>query len=76
MFFLNAEEQTSGINEYSERASHDENAIRLLIAAALLEEIRLAIFEQTTFRCSAGISHNKVILILVFIERLEISRNF
>jgi DNA polymerase eta len=38
---------------------------RLLAAAAVIvEEMRAAIFEQTGFRCSAGIAHNKARKIL------------
>ena len=32
----------------------------LAMAAVIVEEMRAAIFEQTGFRCSAGIAHNKV----------------
>ena len=34
--------------------------LKLLIGAKLAEEMRKRVFEQTTFKCSAGISHNKV----------------
>ena len=34
---------------------------RLAVAGVILEEMRLAVYEQTGFRCSAGISHNKVL---------------
>jgi len=52
--------QLKGLNEYQEQRHKNENVVRLLIAAAMVEEMRLAIYEQTTFCCSAGISHNKV----------------
>lgn len=39
---------------------HDQSLHRLASAAALVEEMRSAVFEKTGFRCSAGISHNKV----------------
>lgn len=32
----------------------------LAMAAVIVEEMRAAVFEQTGFRCSAGIAHNKV----------------
>ena len=32
----------------------------LAVAAIIVEEMRAAVFEQTGFRCSAGIAHNKV----------------
>ena len=35
-------------------------AIRLAVAASLVEEMRAAVFADTGFTCSAGISHNKV----------------
>ncbi len=35
--------------------------IRLSIGAAVVEEMRKAVFDQTEFRCSAGIAHNKTL---------------
>ncbi|XP_063712731.1 DNA polymerase eta-like isoform X2 [Symsagittifera roscoffensis] len=35
--------------------------LRLLIGAQIVEEIRLAVYERTEFRCSAGIAHNKIL---------------
>lgn len=32
-------------------------------AAAIVEEMRTAVYEKTGYRCSAGIAHNKVITI-------------
>ena len=34
--------------------------MRLAIGALLTEELRAAILEETGFKCSAGIAHNKV----------------
>ncbi|KAG8225399.1 hypothetical protein J437_LFUL004599, partial [Ladona fulva] len=39
----------------------DSQSTRLVIGAAIVEEMRAAIYEETTFRCSAGISGNKVL---------------
>lgn len=59
-FFSITDERLLGLEEYMSNSIKEENVLRLLIAAALVEEIRFAIYEQTSFRCSAGISHNKV----------------
>ncbi|KAL5009243.1 hypothetical protein ScPMuIL_014824 [Solemya velum] len=37
------------------------NDSRLAVGAVIVEEIRAAVYEQTGFRCSAGIAHNKVL---------------
>ncbi|XP_021932268.1 DNA polymerase eta isoform X2 [Zootermopsis nevadensis] len=34
---------------------------RLAVAGIIVEEMRTAVFRQTGFRCSAGISHNKIL---------------
>ncbi|XP_039255290.2 DNA polymerase eta-like [Styela clava] len=44
----------------SSESSINEN-IRLVIAGAITEEIRAAVYHQTGFRCSAGVSHNKML---------------
>ena len=33
---------------------------RLAVGAAIMEEMRKAVYDKTGFRCSAGIAHNKV----------------
>lgn len=38
---------------------------RLAHAAVLCEEMRKAVFEHTSFKCSAGIAHNKVSVLYV-----------
>nr|CAD7441825.1 unnamed protein product [Timema bartmani] len=35
--------------------------MRLAVGAVLIEEIREAVYKQTSFRCSAGIAHNKIL---------------
>ncbi len=35
--------------------------VRLAVGAAIVEEMRRAIFDQTRFRCSAGVAHNKTL---------------
>ncbi|KAJ3610733.1 hypothetical protein NHX12_022824 [Muraenolepis orangiensis] len=35
--------------------------LRLALGASIVEEVRAAVEQQTGFRCSAGISHNKVL---------------
>lgn len=34
---------------------------RLAVGGVIVEEMRAAVFEQTGFRCSAGIAHNKIL---------------
>jgi len=58
------ENRLNGLREYMKVAdSYVENMLdlRLLIAAKIVEEIRKAVYDQTTFRCSAGISYNKML---------------
>ncbi|KAJ2952498.1 hypothetical protein O0L34_g6816 [Tuta absoluta] len=42
-----------------------EHAKRLLVGAVIVSEIRAAVYEETGYRCSAGISHNKILAKLV-----------
>ncbi|KAI5635479.1 impB/mucB/samB family domain-containing protein [Phthorimaea operculella] len=42
-----------------------EHAKRLLVGAVIVSEIRAAVYEDTGYRCSAGISHNKILAKLV-----------
>ncbi|CAG0886341.1 unnamed protein product [Cyprideis torosa] len=56
-------EEGRGVERWT-RAVWDEGSMmeddrRLSVAAVLVEEMRRAVFETTTFRCSAGIAHNK-----------------
>lgn len=56
-----------GVDEWLSQAYDDadiENVYRkrLSIGAVIVEEMRAAIFRETQFRCSAGISHNKVFI--------------
>ncbi|XP_026329667.1 DNA polymerase eta [Hyposmocoma kahamanoa] len=41
------------------------HARRLLVGAVLVSEVRAAVFEETGYRCSAGIAHNKILAKLV-----------
>lgn len=36
------------------------DALRLICAAEICEEMRAAVLQRTGFKCSAGIAHNKV----------------
>jgi len=38
----------------------DPAQLRLAVAGVIVEEMRAAVYQQTGFVCSAGISHNKV----------------
>ncbi|XP_053625012.1 DNA polymerase eta [Plodia interpunctella] len=42
-----------------------EHAKRLLVGAVIVSEIRAAVYEETGYRCSAGIAHNKILAKLV-----------
>ena len=43
-------------------ASHDsKDDLRLAVGGSIVEEMRSAVFNQTQFRCSAGIAHNKML---------------
>lgn len=48
------------LNQISSNSSTVED-VRLMIAGALTEELRAAVYHQTGFRCSAGVSHNKML---------------
>ena len=49
-------------NDWLEHCDNDDLGYdrRLSIAAQITEDIRAAVYSDTGFRCSAGISHNKV----------------
>lgn len=58
--------ESRGVDEWLSQA-YDEADIenvykkRMSVGAVIVEEMRAAIFRDTQFRCSAGISHNKVL---------------
>lgn len=45
---------------------NDENDVNLILGAEIVEEIRASVYKETGFRCSAGISLNKVIILYIF----------
>jgi len=49
---------------------------KLAIGAEIVGQIRKAIFDQTGFRCSAGIAHNKVTLTLITLRMGSLFFNF
>jgi DNA polymerase eta len=49
-----------GVEDYASDGKQFSNALRLAMGAVIIEEMRKAIYERTEYRCSAGISHNKV----------------
>jgi len=55
--------RSSGLLEFMNEAEFEDSQfnLKLLIGAKLAEEMRKRVFEQTTFKCSAGISHNKML---------------
>uniref|UniRef100_A0A336MX77 DNA polymerase eta n=1 Tax=Culicoides sonorensis TaxID=179676 RepID=A0A336MX77_CULSO len=44
-----------------ERNAYKRSDIKLLIGAAIVNDIRAAVKEKTSFECSAGIAHNKIL---------------
>lgn len=42
-----------------------EHSKKLLVGAIIVSEIRAAVYEETGYRCSAGIAHNKILAKLV-----------
>ncbi|CAG0897784.1 unnamed protein product [Darwinula stevensoni] len=60
-----SEEDETGVarwlNSIDESSSCSDTDRRLAIAAHIVEEMRRAILEKTSFKCSAGISHNKML---------------
>ncbi|CAG9783412.1 unnamed protein product [Diatraea saccharalis] len=42
-----------------------EHAKQLLVGAVIVSEIRAAVYEETGYKCSAGIAHNKILAKLV-----------
>lgn len=60
-FVFQADKQLSALKQYFSTSEHNKNVARLSYAASIVEEMRAAIYQQTSFRCSAGISHNKVL---------------
>lgn len=57
------EERSQGLQTWildSFKELHDIQAQKLAVAGVIIEEIRDSIYKETGFRCSAGISQNKV----------------
>lgn len=54
-----------GVEDWLDRISSEDmpdmQEQQLAVAAVIMEEIRAAVYKQTTFRCSAGIAHNKML---------------
>ncbi|XP_002742117.1 DNA polymerase eta-like, partial [Saccoglossus kowalevskii] len=54
------ESQTSGVFQWLNNCHSIEHK-RLAIGAVIVEEMRKAVYQKTEFRCSAGVSHNKIL---------------
>lgn len=61
-FVLLSDKRQQGLTFWLENTSElqDPAQLRLAVAGVIVEEMRAAVFQQTGFHCSAGISHNKV----------------
>ncbi|KAL6437938.1 hypothetical protein ACFW04_004324 [Cataglyphis niger] len=58
------EERSEGLLTWisdSFKELHDTQAQKLAVAGVIVEEIRASIYKETNFRCSAGISQNKIL---------------
>lgn len=53
-----------GLETWLSESSDDIQIQRLAVAGVIVENIRKEVFETTGFRCSAGISFNKVIKLI------------
>ncbi|XP_056126126.1 DNA polymerase eta [Rhinichthys klamathensis goyatoka] len=53
--------QAAGLLQWLDHLSSSPADLRLALGALIVEETRAAVEEHTGFRCSAGISHNKVL---------------
>lgn len=62
--FFSKEIRKKGLETWLSESSEDPQIQRLAIAGVIVENIRQEVFETTGFRCSAGISFNKVIGLL------------
>lgn len=51
------------LNTVGEQSSAE---LQLAVGALIVEEMRAAVEKHTGFRCSAGISHNKVGILIAF----------
>lgn len=63
------EERSEGLLTWisdSFKELHDTQAQKLAVAGVIVEEIRASIYKETSFRCSAGISQNKVRIFLLY----------
>ncbi|XP_011497775.1 PREDICTED: DNA polymerase eta [Ceratosolen solmsi marchali] len=57
----NEEERSKGLETWLSTLSIDTQVQRLSIAGAFVENLRKEIYETTGFKCSAGISFNKIL---------------
>ena len=67
MNIIFTEDRKQGVEAWLSESSEDTQIQRLAIAAAFVENLRKEIYETTHFRCSAGISFNKVSKIFIYI---------
>lgn len=63
-----SEERANGLRQWLKNiyCEHlpDSASERLAIGANIVNEMRASVYKQTGFHCSAGIAHNKVIILL------------
>lgn len=55
---------SSWLNSLYETEEQSDADKHLTVAAVIVEEMRAAVYQDTGFRCSAGIAHNKVVKLL------------
>ena len=71
---LNLASRLEGIKSFLKSLEDDlgNSNTQLAAAAYICEEMRAAVFKETGFKCSAGISHNKVSLLEKPLKRYSI----
>jgi len=77
IYIVISEERSRGLQTWlqdSFNELHDTQTQKLAVAGIIVEEIRASIYKETGFRCSAGISQNKVnILVTLHFNDLYIN---
>lgn len=60
------------LNDVYNNELQDSYLLNLTIGAVMIEQLRESIFKKTGFRCSAGISNNKVCIYINIISITQI----
>ena len=60
-YIVGHDDKAVWLNQAFDENDLQSDDIKLAVGAAIIEEMRAEVFNQTQFRCSAGIAHNKVL---------------